>query len=521
MNILLIDLSSIAHPLYHLSASDPDQNATSIKTVERVRALASGQPHVGVCVEGGRSFRKDLDASYKSNRPESDAALQHQIALAIDVLRADGFPILQATGMEADDCVATACEKLMEHNAGADRAAFVESVTIVSADKDLLQLVGAPITIKSLKDGSIIDAAAVEAKFGVRPDQMLDFLALCGDASDNIKGAKGIGAVTAAKLLKQYGSLDAIFKAPITEFTSGLQDSLIGFRERADTVRALLRLRTDAPIDIEPILKERVPLDVAEFGAAEWTPDATSENRAVGSDEAASLVRGDEVSRGAGSERQDTGANDVFSGETEIRRDAPNGKNSQGLQARQKTEIKGSTFTLAADTDSAPIEWEMQLEPRNMQQMKALAADLFASRLFSAYGHPAGVLSTILAGRELGLPAMASLRAMDLIEGKPYFKADLIRALVLRSDKIEYFRCTERTDERATFIAKRQGDPEIKLTFTIDDARRAWSKGDDAWAKSGYGKNPADMLVARAGAKLARLVAPDIAHGLYVREEME
>ena len=65
--ILLIDLSSIAHPLYHMSASDPDPNATSTKTVARVRALATGQPYVAVCCEGGRSFRKDLDANYKAN----------------------------------------------------------------------------------------------------------------------------------------------------------------------------------------------------------------------------------------------------------------------------------------------------------------------------------------------------------------------------------------------------------------------------------------------------------------------
>jgi DNA polymerase-1 len=479
MNILLIDLSSIAHPLYHISASDPDPNATSIKTVERVRALASGQPHVGVCVEGGRSFRKDIDATYKQNRPESDAALQHQIALAIDVLRADGFPILQAPGFEADDAIATACAKLPSHD-----------IVIASADKDLIQLIWngvGSITVKSLKDGSLIDRDAVAAKFGVYPEQFLDFLALCGDASDNIKGAKGIGTVTAAKLLKEHGSIEGIL-AKKEQQTIAMRAALDDFAPRLESVRALLRLRTDAPIDIESILKERVPLDVAEFGAEEMAPD-------------------EEVSP----------ANVLPVAAATVGADV---KAEPSAPVQLAARANG-TFTLQADTDPAPIEWERQLEPRNMQQMKSLAADLFASRLFSAYGHPAGVLSTILAGRELGLPAMASLRAMDIIDGKPCFKADLIRALVLRSDKIEYFRCTERTDERATFIAKRNGDPEIKLTFTIEDARRAWSKGDEAWTKSGYGKNPADMLVARAGAKLARLVAPDIAHGLYVREELE
>src|SRR6185369_15229862 len=85
-----------------------------------------------------------------------------------------------------------------------------------------------------------------------------------------------------------------------------------------------------------------------------------------------------------------------------------------------------------ATIEPAPVEWERQLEPRNMAQMKALALDLFASRLVfssSGYGHPAGILSTILAGRELGLPAMASMRTFHLIEGKPTLAADLIRGL--------------------------------------------------------------------------------------------
>src|SRR5712671_4560769 len=103
MNILLIDLSSLCHPLFHVSASEPDPNWTSTKTVERVRALASGQSHVAICTEGGRSFRKDISADYKANRPEYDAALQHQIALAIETLRDDGFPIWSVKGYEADD----------------------------------------------------------------------------------------------------------------------------------------------------------------------------------------------------------------------------------------------------------------------------------------------------------------------------------------------------------------------------------------------------------------------------------
>ena len=513
-NVLLIDLSSIAHPLYHVCASDPDPNATSTKTVERVRALASGNPYVGVCVEGGRSFRKDLDPTYKANRQESDAALYHQIDLAIDILRADGFPILRAEGFEADDVIATAVKKLPLRVAEDDMSC---RATIVSADKDLLQLVGLFVDVKSLKDGSILDAAAVEAKFNVRPDQMLGYLALVGDTSDNIKGCEGVGKVRAAGLLKKYGTLDGMFKAldNINEFTPALETAIREFQNRALGVCELLRLRTDAPIDIAPVLQERVPLDVATFGEDDGNEDMDGPRTvSAGNLADANGTNGDNSPPAGGAGHPAAGGDG---------REPGGSTDSGGLRAGSlQSGTRAVHDGLAViDATPAPVEWERQLEPRNMAQMKALALDMFASKLFSQYGSAPAVMSTILAGRELGLPAMASLRAFHIVEGKPTMAADFIRALVLKSGVVEYFRCTLRTEAAATFVAKRKGEPEISLTFTIEDGRRAYSKSDESWAKSAWGKNPADMCVARAGAKLARLVAPDVVSGLYAREELE
>jgi len=130
-------------------------------------------------------------------------------------------------------------------------------------------------------------------------------------------------------------------------------------------------------------------------------------------------------------------------------------------------------------------------------------------------------MATVLAGREIGMQAMTALRAFHIIDGRPTLSAGAIHAMILSSGKAEYFRCSERTPERATFVTKRKGEPEISLSFTIEEGRMAWSKDDAAWKKSGWGKNPADMLVARASTKLARLVYPDVVHGLYAPEEME
>jgi hypothetical protein len=152
-----------------------------------------------------------------------------------------------------------------------------------------------------------------------------------------------------------------------------------------------------------------------------------------------------------------------------------------------------------------------------MREAKLLSIDMFSSRLFSAYGTAPAILSTIMAGRELGLQAMASLRAFHIIEGRPTLAADMIRAMVVRSGKAKFFRCSERTTERATFETQRGDDPPISVTYTIEEAKAAGLvKDKGAWMKS-----PADMCVARASSKLARLVYPDIVHGFYSSEELD
>jgi hypothetical protein len=162
-------------------------------------------------------------------------------------------------------------------------------------------------------------------------------------------------------------------------------------------------------------------------------------------------------------------------------------------------------------------DYSRQLEPTSLPDAIQLAKYAFESRLFGAYGSPQGVLMTIMAGREMGMATMHSLRAFHVIDGKPVLAADAIRALVMRSGLVDYFRCTERTAERATFAIKRKGDPEVTLSYSIQEAQAAGLVKPG----SGYTKNPADLLVARAGSKIARLVCPDVIHGIYAPEEME
>lgn len=505
-SVLLIDLSSIIHPMFHMSASEPDPNWTSTQVVARVRALASGQPHVAVCCDKGPYFRKQLDPEYKANRPAADAPLMHQADIAIETLKVDGFPVWAVKGFEADDLIASATVETLD-----DMKAGGGTVTIVSADKDLLQLVNERVCIKSLRDGSILDAAAVREKFGVDPHQVRDYLSMVGDVSDNVKGAKGVGAVTAAKLLQTFGNLDDLYAAidkGDANLKPALAASLTEFRTRANTVRELIALRTDVPLPIEEIWTERVPANTEVFGE----PESASEPiMASGPMDVPLPLSAPKPAEPA----TEPARNATFSV-------APV-ESYKEYKVASTGRLEPSQSLVARDVDipaPAPSEFERQLEPRSMAQAKQLALDMFQSRLFSAYGNAPAVLATVLAGRELGLQAMASLRGFHVIENKPALSADLIRALVLKSGAAEYFRCTARSAEAATFITKRKGEPEMSLTYTIAEGRAAFAGNDQSWKASGWAKNPADMCVARAGSKLARLVYPDVVAGLYSPEEL-
>ena len=132
---LLIDLSSIAHPIWHMSGSEPDPDHTSQRTVAAVLKLAADHPHTAICCDSPKSFRKELDATYKANRPPAEAPLHHQIDLAREALEAEGFPVWRVDGFEGDDLIATATKCLRE------TVTYDHDVLIASADKDLLALV--------------------------------------------------------------------------------------------------------------------------------------------------------------------------------------------------------------------------------------------------------------------------------------------------------------------------------------------------------------------------------------------
>ena len=181
-----------------------------------------------------------------------------------------------------------------------------------------------------------------------------------------------------------------------------------------------------------------------------------------------------------------------------------------------------AAFVPATDIEPAPAEWERGLEPRSMDDACLLAKRMHESRMFSAYGTPQAVLSTVLLGRELGMPSMASLRSVHIIEGKHSLSADLMVALVLKSGMAEYFQLVESTETACTFETKRKGNPHPqRLSYTMEDAKLAGLLGPTRSGKpSNWDKMPKQMLRARAKSELARLEYPDLLAGLYTPEEL-
>lgn len=186
------------------------------------------------------TFRKELYTDYKANRtaPPDDLLSQiPHIQRAVDAFR---IYRIQRDGMEADDLIASMARKAQREGL---------SVEIISGDKDLMQLVGPGITLYDTMKDKRYDAKAVEEKFGVTPEQMVDLLALMGDSSDNVPGVKGVGEKTAAELLKQFGSLDGIYERLEEIKQPKRRETLAAEKQNALLSRQLVRLDESVPLD--------------------------------------------------------------------------------------------------------------------------------------------------------------------------------------------------------------------------------------------------------------------------------
>ncbi len=205
--------------------------------------------YVAVALDAGRlTFRNEMFDAYKSNRPEAPALLIPQFPYFRKVLDALNLPLLEIPGYEADDIIATLCDRMA--NKGCE-------LVVVSSDKDLMQLVTDGIKLLDSAKDRWIGAAEVREKFGVKPDQVIEVMGLMGDAVDNIPGVKGIGEKTAIALIQQFQSLENLFNG-LDELeklklrgAARLRLLLERDRDQAFLSRALATVKRDVPLDTD------------------------------------------------------------------------------------------------------------------------------------------------------------------------------------------------------------------------------------------------------------------------------
>ena len=247
--LLLVDGSSYLFRAFHalpdLRTLDGFPTGAIRGVIGMLRKLAAdyeGSPVAVVFDASGPTFRSEMYAEYKANRPRMADDLRVQIEPIFDIVRAMGWPLLSVAGVEADDVIGTLA-------AEATRAA--RRVIISTGDKDMAQLVSAHVTlVNTMADApSEMDRDGVVAKHGVPPERIVDYLALMGDSVDNIPGVPKVGPKTAAKWLNQYGSLDEVI-ANADAVKGKIGDNLRASLEQLPLSKELTTIRCDVELPV-------------------------------------------------------------------------------------------------------------------------------------------------------------------------------------------------------------------------------------------------------------------------------
>ncbi|MEE4200995.1 DNA polymerase I [Erythrobacter sp.] len=272
-HLYLVDGSSYIFRAYHRLPPLTDPEGTPVGAVYGYTTMlwkladdldeADGPTHLAVILDkDSTSFRNEIYPDYKANRPDPPEDLQPQFPLIRDATRAFSLPCIEEQGLEADDLIAS-------YARAAQRRGW--NVTIVSSDKDLMQLVGEAkgdegagrIDMLDTMKSQRIYVDEVEAKFGVAPELVGDVLALMGDSVDNIPGIYGVGPKTASKLIAEHGSLTAALDQAPSMKTSKLKERLIEGRDDAEMSRVLVTLKEDCdlPVPLEDMRIETIPTE--------------------------------------------------------------------------------------------------------------------------------------------------------------------------------------------------------------------------------------------------------------------
>ena len=257
--LLLVDGSSYLYRAFHAlpELKNPQGEPTGaihgvLSMLKRLSAEYSAAARACVFDAKGKTFREDAYPQYKANRPSMPEDLASQIEPLKEAIAALGWPVLTISGVEADDVIATLAEQARQGG---------WSCIISTGDKDLAQLVDERVTLVNTMSNEKLDPAGVKQKFGVTPEQIVDYLSLTGDAVDNVPGVDKVGPKTAAKWIQQYGSLDQVM-AHAAEIPGAVGANLQKALDWLPKGRELLTVKRDV----------KLPVGLGDLGAKE--PDA-------------------------------------------------------------------------------------------------------------------------------------------------------------------------------------------------------------------------------------------------------
>ncbi len=246
--LFLIDGSSYIYRAYfairHLSNSKGEATNAVYGFVNMLLKVVREQApdHLAVVFDAkGPTFRKELYPDYKANRAQMPEDLVPQIPVIKELVKAFNMPAIEKQGFEADDIIATLAKKF---------AAEGLEVTVVTGDKDLMQIVSNKICLLDTMKDQVSGLQEVAGRFGGTPDKVIEVQALAGDASDNVPGVPGVGEKTAVKLIQQFGSVENLL-ASLDQVKGKLQEKLRDNAEQARLSKLLVTLRDDVPLELD------------------------------------------------------------------------------------------------------------------------------------------------------------------------------------------------------------------------------------------------------------------------------
>ncbi len=260
--LVIIDSLAVIHRAYHalppLTTKDGSQiNALYGFLLLLAKVIKELKPSFLVAVFDlpGPTMRHEMYKLYKATRKETPESLTSQIPLVKGALEALGITVLTSKGHEADDVIATVCERARNDD-------VIQEIFVVTGDMDLLQLVSAKVKVYALrrgvKDTLIYDEQGVREKYGVGPEQIADFKALRGDVSDNIPGVLGIGDKTASALIQDFGSVEELYShlelksAKSESLKDSLREKLTAGKKEALLSKKLVLLIRNISLDFGP-----------------------------------------------------------------------------------------------------------------------------------------------------------------------------------------------------------------------------------------------------------------------------